>query len=42
VHLRRRLNRAFAEGQGSGTDAAAAERLKPIPRLYAKWESETQ
>jgi phenylpropionate dioxygenase-like ring-hydroxylating dioxygenase large terminal subunit len=42
VHLRRRLNRAFAESQGSGTDAAAAERLKPIPRLYAKWESEAQ
>ena len=45
VHLRRRLNRAFAESQGSesrgsGKDVRASERLKPIPTLYAKWESD--
>jgi nitrite reductase/ring-hydroxylating ferredoxin subunit len=38
IHLRRRLNRAFAESQGTRSETPAGERLKPAPPLYANWE----
>jgi nitrite reductase/ring-hydroxylating ferredoxin subunit len=40
VHLRRRLNRAFAESQG--TEAPPAMPRKPGPRFYANWENDPQ
>jgi phenylpropionate dioxygenase-like ring-hydroxylating dioxygenase large terminal subunit len=42
VHLRRRLNRAFAESQAPVKDASPADRRKPGPRFYAKWEAGPQ
>ncbi|HEY7244021.1 MAG TPA: aromatic ring-hydroxylating dioxygenase subunit alpha [Xanthobacteraceae bacterium] len=42
VHLRRRLNQAFAEAQNPSKDAPPGSRLKPAPRLYASWENDPE